>query len=295
MNSRAIYGTDEARGWRPWGLVVPVIAIAFVAITVVGLSIALESFHLVDADETPIGRAGLMAFLLVPFTALALIVIAWTRFVERRSLASIGLAGKRGPRTFAFGVLAGVVMTAAIVAGGWLAGAYSAGAIAPAFQSPSGLAVIALLLACFGVQSSAEEILFRGWMLSAVEAKFGTLAGVLISSLVFVLMHFDARAGWLFDVNVFLFAVMACCWSIRTGNIWSVMGWHAGWNWLLAVGFEMPVTGLDGHVPALLVKMTPHGAAYLTGGFEGPEATVMCTVVLLVAIALLGPWGKRLA
>jgi membrane protease YdiL (CAAX protease family) len=295
MISRTIYGTDEARGWRPWGALVPFLALAFVALSVVGLTVALQRFHLVDANETPIGRAGLMAFLLVPFTALALIVMAWTRLVERRSLASIGLARKKAARTFAFGVLTGVVMTAAIVAGGWFVGAYSAGTIAIAFHSPSGLAAIAALLACFCVQSSAEEILFRGWMLSAIAAKFGTIAGVLISSLVFVLMHFEARAGWLFDVNVFLFAVMACCWSIRTGNIWSVMGWHAGWNWLLAVGFEMPVTGLDGHVPALLVKMTPHGAAYLTGGFEGPEGSAMCSVVLLIAIAVLGPWRRKAA
>ena len=100
-------------------------------------------------------------------------------------------------------------------------------------------------------------------------------------------MHFDPGVGWLFDANVFLFAALACCWSISAGNIWGVMGWHAGWNWLLAVGFEMRVTGLDGHVPALLVKMTPKGADYLTGGFEGPEGSVMCSVLLLAGIAFL--------
>ena len=45
----------------------------------------------------------------------------------------------------------------------------------------------------------------------------------------------DSRANWIFVLNVFLFAVFACCWVIPTGNVWSVMGWHGRWNWLLAV------------------------------------------------------------
>jgi hypothetical protein len=37
------------------------------------------------------------------------------------------------------------------------------------------------------------------------------------------------------------------------------MGWHGGWNWMLAVGFELRVTALDAHLPALLVKLIPVG------------------------------------
>jgi len=33
--------------------------------------------------------------------------------------------------------------------------------------------------------------------------------------------------------------------------------------------------------------MTPKGADYLTGGFEGPEGSVTCTIVLVAGIALL--------
>jgi len=42
------------------------------------------------------------------------------------------------------------------------------------------------------------------------------------------------------------------------------MGWHAAWNWLLATGFELRVTGLDAHMPALLVNLAPSGPGYLT-------------------------------
>jgi len=295
MSSVSIYGTDPAKGWRPWGALVPFLGTAFVALTVVSLTAALQHFHLVDADENPIGLAGFAAFLLLPFAALGLVVLAWTRFVERRSLASIGLVREYRGRTFLSGVLIGIVMAGAIVAGGWAAGGFSAGGFAIAFHSPQALGAIAILLACFALQSSVEEILFRGWMLSAIAAKFGVAVAVVVSSAVFTFLHYDPHASWLFAINVFLFAAFACCWAMRTGNIWGVMGWHAGWNWLFATGFEMRVTGLDAHLPALLVKMTPVGPVYLTGGFEGPEGSVMCTVLLVAGIAFLGLRRKKAA
>ena len=70
------------------------------------------------------------------------------------------------------------------------------------------------------------------------------------------------------------------------------MGWHAGWNWLLAVGFEVPVTGLDVHLPALLVKLTPIGPDALTGGAEGPEGSFLCSLFFAGASALL-LWSPR--
>ncbi|MBY0566549.1 MAG: hypothetical protein K2P70_04525 [Hyphomonadaceae bacterium] len=66
-----------------------------------------------------------------------------------------------------------------------------------------------------------------------------------------------------------------------------VMGWHVGWNWLLATGFELPVTGLDAGVSALLVKLVPDGPDILTGGSQGPEGSVVCLTFFVGAIATL--------
>ena len=32
-----------------------------------------------------------------------------------------------------------------------------------------------------------------------------------------------SRVNWIFITNVFLFAVFACCWVIRTGNVWGAL------------------------------------------------------------------------
>src|SRR5262249_14413373 len=110
---------------------------------------------------------------------------------------------------------------------------------------------------------------------------------VLLTSLVFTLLHFDLDQPWLFTANVFLFSAFACLWALETGNVWGVMGWHAAWNWLFATGFELRVTSLDAHMPALLVKMTPIRTRHLTGGGERCERSLVCSLVLVGGCAFL--------
>jgi membrane protease YdiL (CAAX protease family) len=214
----------------PGGALVPFLGLVFVAITVVGLTAVLQYAHLVDAAESPIGLKGLAAFLLLPFGALGLAVLAWVRFVERRSLSMIGLTNQHRMRTFLVGHLTGILMVIAIVAGIWITGCFAVGGYAIAFHSPAALGGIVVLLGCFALQSSVEEILFRGWMLSAIANKFGIVIAITLSSVAFTIMHYDPRATGIFAINVLLFAVFTCCWALGTGNIWGVMGFHSGWN-----------------------------------------------------------------
>ena len=135
------------------------------------------------------------------------------------------------------------------------------------------------------VQSGVEEILFRGWLLSVTARKFGPLVGVVLTTMLFSLLHFSPGQPLLSMLTIALFSVFACVWALRARSIWGVMGWHAGWNWLLATGFDLPVTGLDAGVPALLVTLIPVGPVWLTGGAEGPEASIFCAMVLTAGIA----------
>ncbi|HTT98580.1 MAG TPA: type II CAAX endopeptidase family protein [Rhizomicrobium sp.] len=285
MTQRILYTPDTAKGWMPWGLLVPFLIIFFVVLTGIGPEIAMGKAGLLGADDNPNGLLSFILFLTIPFGLLALAVLGWIRFVERRSFASAGMVADRSLGRFLAGHLTGVGMASAIVAGIWLAGGFQAGAIAPAFQSPMALASIAALCVSFALQSSAEELVFRGWALSAIAPKLGIVLAVILSSAVFLLLHSGRGAAPLVYLNTGLFALFACAWAIRRGHIWGVMGWHSGWNWILAVGFESRVTGLDTHLPALFVQMHSTGPGYLTGGADGPEGSIVCTAVLLAGIA----------
>ncbi|MBI3447381.1 MAG: CPBP family intramembrane metalloprotease [Acidobacteria bacterium] len=242
---------------------------------------------MVDANGDPTSLPGLFAFLVLAFSALGLVVLGWVRFIERRPFATIGLAGDGRAKSFLRGLAVGAAMSFAVVAAIWMAGGLEAGGYARAFGSPIALIQIGLLLPCFALQSSAEEIVFRGWLLSAIARKLNVPLAVVLTSGIFTFLHYSPHQHWLVILSSFLFSAFTCAWALKTDNIWAVMGWHSAWNWLIAIGFELPLTGMDVKMPALLVKLIPIGPAYLTGGAQGPEGSYLCSVILAAGSAFL--------
>ena len=170
----------------------------------------------------------------------------------------------------------------------WIAGGLQLTAVAPAFSQPASLVPIVLLLFTFALQSSVEELLFRGWLLSVLAKKFNVPIAVVVSSALFSLLHFNPRAHWLVSVGTFLFGLFACAWVLRTRSVLGIMGWHAGWNWLLAVGFGLPLTGIDvGTSGVVRWTCNRSDADWLTGGPQGPEASVVCFGYFILGIALM--------
>ena len=284
MNLKTIYSTSPARGWLPWGLLAPVICLVLTLVSEIPSSLILERFGFVDSRGEPLGTQGLMALLLVSFIAWLLAVAAWIAFVERRNVGTIGLTRAGATSGFARGLFVGVVMPTAVVACIGLAGAYEPIALFPAAQSSEALIAIAGFFVCFLVQAGTEEIIFRGWLMSVITRRMNIILAVVISSLVFTLLHFSRGQSWLVTGNILLFALFASAWSISSNNIWGVIGWHAGWNWIVATGFELPVTGLNAGVPALTVSLAPVGPDLLTGGAQGPEGSILCTLFLVCGI-----------
>lgn len=288
MSRVALYSPEPTRGWLPWIWLVPILMILFNAVPVIALDDWMEARQWSTPRGDPIGLPGLHALLWIGFVPTLLLVLAWVRFVERRSLASIGLVGPAPLKTFAQGLAIGMGTIALVVSAIWAAGGLRATGWGLAWQSPQSLLQVALLLPGFMLQSSVEEVMFRGWMQSVLARKAGVAVAVVLVALVFTLLHFSPNQRWLVMLSSFLFSLFASAWALRTGNVWGVMGWHAGWNWLLATGFELPVTGIDAQLPALLVALQPSGVDALTGGAEGPEGSYLCSVFFILAIARIG-------
>ena len=276
MRSQDLFPAEPARGWIPWGALAPFLALVFVIATAFAGDGLISKFVNMSPEGIPLDSTALLAFTLVPFGFLLLLLVAWVRFVERRPLASIGVCGERKLRAFLRGHAIGMAGLFGVVMVIWIAGGLQFTAVAPAFSQPASLVPIVLLLFTFALQSSVEELLIHGWLLSVLAKKFNVTVAVLVSSALFSLLHFSPRAHWLVSVGTFLFGLFACAWVLRTRSVLGIMGWHAGWNWLLAVGFGLPLTGIDVGLPALLVDLQPVGPEWLTGGPQGPEASVVC-------------------
>jgi len=285
--TQIIFSEETPKGWLPPSIAAPFICIFLVALSSLPFDFGLEYLGVTDAKGSPRGPLG-FCLLLVSFIALGLAVLGWVRWVEKRSLASAGLCGDGGLKKFLTGLAVGIAMMGAIVTAIALSGGYRLADLAPAFASPAALGWIALLLLGFVVQASVEEFVFRGWLFSTVMRRWNMTAAFILSSAAFTFVHFSPRATLLELVMTFIFAIFACAWVRRSNSIWGVMGWHVGWNWFGGTGFDVPITGLDVGLPALIVKLVPVGPAYLNGAGEGPEGSVFTLALLTVAsISLL--------
>ena len=255
-------------------------------VAVLWLEAALLPF--IAAMEIPSDRisAGLVAqtgLILAAALASAWVMLRW---VDRRPLHGLGfpLAGA-GLRDLGVGLLAGCVALAAVVAlfalFGWYRFSPDPGSIT-GWATTSGLALAAL-----AVPAASEEALLRGYVFRALEEGPGAWAAVLLTSLVFAVLHgVNPGAGPFALVNIFLAGVVLAVAVVRTGALWLATGVHLGWNWVMSGLLDLPVSGLQGlDVPLYDAAVT--GPRWLTGGGFGPEGGLAGTLAAGLALVLV--------
>jgi membrane protease YdiL (CAAX protease family) len=142
-----------------------------------------------------------------------------------------------------------------------------------------------LSLMSYVVQGTAEEVLFRGWLLPVIGARYRPWVGVLVSSVLFSLAHaLSVGITALAFLNLLLFGVFAAMYAVNEGGLWGVGVWHATWNWAMGnlLGFALDGTPHEG----LLMSVRTTGPEIITGGSFGLEGGLACTAVFLVAISI---------
>ncbi len=274
------------------------IVAVFVMVVGQGLGVAVLAFAQGMADslrsaeaggfEGPMDPIGLLYMLIVLFGLGAILSLLWVRFVENRPLASMGIRGEAALTRFVRGLGVGLAFNAIAVLAIFALGGYNVVAIMPAFSSSATLIMIALLLVGFIVQGSTEEILMRGWVMSAMAARFGLVIAVVVNSTVFAALHLGneglGHINWIAMANIVLVGLFLSFYALREGSLLGVCGFHAAWNWLLGLGFGLEVSGQDIDVPALIVDFDRKTDVvdWLTGGTFGPEGSITVSVVLII-------------
>lgn len=86
-----------------------------------------------------------------------------------------------------------------------------------------------LFLAFFALVIAApiiEEIIFRGYLFSRLRREFGMITGVVITSVVFGIVHLQLNVG----IDVFALSILLCILRIVTGSIWAGVILHMAKN-----------------------------------------------------------------
>jgi membrane protease YdiL (CAAX protease family) len=278
---------------QPSALVAIIVTFVILAITIVaGQMFAGIMLHRIAPAGTPttsdpivegtrrlIGNAA-------GFWPLYLCLWGWLTFWSKRSLRTLGFERQRVAYTFVGGFVGLLMMTVVAIAIAMLPQT----TLARGTWQTAGLAAVCgscLALGGTAIQSTAEEALFRGWLLPTIGVRIGPWIGVVISSGLFGLAHsLNPNVTALGVTNLILFGGFLALYALRDGGLWGACAWHTAWNWT-----ESDLFGLSGSGgplrSALLTSVSPHGPVMAAGGAFGPDDGLIQSAVLLIGIAVL--------
>ena len=279
---------------QPSMLVAITVTIVTLAITIVGgqmlARIILHTIPLAGTESTTdpfVEGARRLIDDAVGFLPVYLCLWGWLAFWSKRSFRTLGFECQRPVAQALGGGLIGLVMMS-IVAIGIIMLPRTALARGT-WQTAGWVAIGGSLLSLTGtaIQSSAEEALFRGWLLPSIGLRAGPWIGVIVSSLLFGLAHgLNPHVTALGVMNLTLFGGFLALYALHDGGLWGACAWHTAWNWTESDLFGLSGSGGPLHA-ALLTSVKPGGPDIATGGAFGPDGGLIQLGVLLMGIAVL--------
>jgi len=233
---------------------------------------------------------GISFQILLVLSALAATAIM-LRLIDGRPWSDVGLGREAArPRALVEGLLLGGVTIgaacAALLALGWLR-------IVPA--TPGSSFVAAARISVFLLPAAfAEEVVSRGYLLTAIRNATGSWIAVAFTSLLFGVAHLRNPGVTIESfVNVTLAGVFLAVVRLAFDSLYAAWAAHAAWNWIMAVPFHASVSGLAFDAPDY--RTVSDGPAWATGGAWGPEGGVAAAAGMLAGLYYLYRARRRRA
>lgn len=209
--------------------------------------------------------------------------VLYVKFVERRSLHSMGFARKGAASQYLTGIGVGILMLGAVLAISLATGSMS-------YQGVAVNGSVGLLLAWFGayvVQGMNEEVVMRGYFLVSLSNRAPVAVAIVLSSIFFGVMHLlNPNISALPVINIVLAGGFMACYFLRTDNIWAVAGYHTMWNYCMGNVLGVSVSGMAPSTQIFSFGQTA-GMDLISGGKFGLEGGLATTVALTASILLV--------
>lgn len=226
------------------------------------------------------------------FAVFLLVAVLYCRLIEKRGLKSLGFNKKVWD--YLIGGVAGIFLLAVVVAVCCATGAMRFTGL----NSNVEWGYLIALFVGFFIQSLAEEVISRGFMLTSLSKRVSLPLAIFVSSTVFALPHLSTileSNGWfavIGVVNLYLVSVVFSLLYVLRSNIYIVGGLHCLWNFVLYGVMGLSVSGSDGNASGLLCFQVP-AQNILNGGIYGVEASILTTIVLGAAVIILAILCKK--
>lgn len=227
-------------------------------------------------------------FIIILLFSMALLiglVIIEARAIEKKKLRMIGLVKTRFALKYIIGAAVGLIVLFVLLLP-TLITEYDT------IYFTAAKPLLLTMLFAFMVQSAAEELLFRGYLMTAASRRVGMFWGVVISSVVFAMLHIvNSGITVLSIVQIFLLGSFFGFYVIRTNSIWGAFGMHFAWNFAQGLFANLDVSYVDLDYRVMVfegVSFEPD-----TSNLFGSPAELIPIALLLAAIAVVLFVGKN--
>ncbi len=231
--------------------------------------------------------SGLLLTQVIQFIGVTISVFLARRFLDKRSLSSLGLSFNRGA---VIDLLAGIVIAFFMMglvytlhlSFGWVTFSDYSWEL----DSPRIVFIQTLVASLtFIFVGWSEELLSRGYHLQNIASGLNLTWGVALSSAIFGILHLaNFNATWAGVVGIIFAGLFFSFSYLQTKQLWLPIGLHISWNFFEGVVFGFPVSGMKFYS---LIRISVNGPELWTGGPFGPEAGLVLIPAMILGILLI--------
>ena len=263
-----------------------VIGIAFLMI-LVGQIVGELLMGIIGGLLPSLSSGVLFLFQYLSFIGIDIFVIVYCRLAEKEAYRGF-LHGKSGGmrgntlKNFGLGLLIGLVMNGFCALIAWLHGDIDLSV--GRFNLPYMLG--ALVAVC--VQSGAEELVTRGYMMSALRERYNVWVAIVVNSLFFGVLHLFNPGITVFSVlEIVLIGFAFSLIVYYLDSLWMCIAIHTAWNYTQNILLGLPNSGIVSEESFLHLEAAKGSLLYdATFGIEGSITAVIITALLAGCVYL---------
>lgn len=282
--SAVLYGPNGLRaGWSIAIYVAVLISLLFL----VGLEMHWLTPHLPASMRAKPGQ-GFHPTIVILSEASVLIAVllatAGMARLEHRSTAFYGLAGLDRARQFVIGLVCGFLFLSMLI--GILEATHHLTLTQSHMTLGWSLRYAAAWGLAFFLVGMTEEFMLRGYLIYTLARGIRFWPAAVVLAILFGALHKSNPGESPFGlVAAALIALVFSLSLWRLGHLWWAIGFHVSWDWAESYFYGTPDSG--GVSAGRLMEAHAHGAKLLSGGATGPEGSVWCGLVILLAAILV--------
>lgn len=272
---------NKNRGWqRILLLIVPYILIVGI-FEYIGTLIAKADIGNVNSQKTS-EQHMIVSF----FSLLGTLLVIWLfmKYLDKEHFMKVGFDTKNRLNEF----LVGIVIGAFIMTAGYLLlqflGEINFERVIFDFKE----IIISIFL--FIIVAVMEELLMRGYILKNLMISYNKYVALIVSSVLFSLMHgFNPNIDLFALTNIFLAGILLGISYIHTKNLWFPIALHLSWNLFQTIlGFNV-----SGQKTYSLIEFGITENNLLNGGEFGFEGSILSLIAMLITIVGIEIYYRR--